>query len=404
MTMTRVRGVIIARRRNRKGETVPVHYFRPTRGFKRTLAGTDPLTVAYQRSLVQAQDDYARWLASGQPKAITRRNGKGSLLDSETGMAITRPERGTTAPVEQSVAWLVRQFMGSAQVMALKPSTRLCFDNLLRRMCALPWPAKGPDAVVGDGTFAALRKEHMLQIRARFVDTPATADYLVKAVRAMFYWAEERGFSTTINPAARMGALWQSNGHEPWTYGDHAMFCRRWSVGTRQRLAYDLALYSGARVCDLHMMGPQHLRRGWLYWIEEKGKDSKALKRRAKRNKSREWKAHGDLLASFTATTHGIRNFIVRPDGKPYARPDRLGRAIVRWAKAAGVGKTAHGIRKLGATMLADNGADLITIRDFLGHSSFAEAEVYIRNRDKRRASERAVALMDIERAAKATA
>lgn len=54
--------------------------------------------------------------------------------------------------------------------------------------------------------------------------------------------------------------------------------------------------------------------------------------------------------------------------------------------------------------MLADNGADLITIRDFLGHSSFAEAEVYIRNRAKRRASERAVALMDIEKAARATA
>ena len=54
--------------------------------------------------------------------------------------------------------------------------------------------------------------------------------------------------------------------------------------------------------------------------------------------------------------------------------------------------------------MLADNGADLITIRDFLGHTSFQEAEIYIRNRDKRRASERAIELMDIERAAKTVA
>ena len=52
--------------------------------------------------------------------------------------------------------------------------------------------------------------------------------------------------------------------------------------------------------------------------------------------------------------------------------------------------------------MLADIDADLITIRDFLGHSSFAEAEIYIRNRDKRRASMRAINLMDIEKAAKA--
>lgn len=403
MTTTRDRHVIAGHRRNRKGEKVAVHYFRPVRGFKRTLAGTDPLTVAYQRSLAQAQDDYARWLASGQPKATGRRNAKGSLLD-ENGMAITKPERGAAPVEEQSVAWLVRQFMASAQAKALKPSTRQRFDDLLGRMCARPWPKAGPGAVVGDAAFASMRKEHMLAIRAHFADTPAQADYLVKCTRSMFYWAEERGFSTTINPAARMGALWQGDGHEPWSYDDHAKFCRRWPVGTPQRLAYDLALYSGVRVCDLHILGPQHLRRGWLHWTEEKGKDSKALKRRAKRNKPREWKAHPALLASITATTHGIRNFIVRPDGQPYARPDRLGRAIVRWAKAAGVGKSAHGIRKLGATMLADNGADLITIRDFLGHTSFAEAEVYIRNRDKRRASERAVALMDIERAAKATA
>lgn len=401
MTTIRERHVIIARRRNRKGEKVAVHYFRPERRFKRTLDGVDPLTVAYQRSLAQAQDAYSAWIASGRPAATGQRNAKGSLLD-ENDMAITKPEHGAAPIEEHSIAWLVKTFMASAQIKALKPSTRLRFDDLLQRLCALPWPKAGPGAVVGGAAFASVRKEHMLQIRAHFAETPAQADYLMKAVRAMFYWAEGCGFSTTINPAARIGALWHGDGHEPWTYEDHDRFCRRWQVGTQQRLAVDIALYSGVRVVDLHMLGPQHLRNGWLYWTEEKGKDSKALKRRAKGNKPREWKAHADLLASIAATTHGIRNFIVRPDGQPYARPDRLGRAIVRSAKAAGVNKTAHGIRKLGATMLADNGADLITIRDFLGHSSFQEAEVYIRNRDKRRASERAVALMDIVKAAKA--
>jgi integrase len=399
MTTTRERHVIVTRRKNKKGEKVEVHYFRPAREFKRTLAGTDPLTPVYQRSLMKAQDEYARWLAMGQPKATGHRNAKGSLLD-ENGMAITKPERGTAPIVEQSVAWLVRQFMASAQVKALKPSTRLRFDDLLRRMCALPWPKAGPGAVVGDAAFASMQKVHMLAIRAHFADRPAQADYLAKCVRAMFYWAEEMGFSTTVNPAARMGSLWVSDGHEPFTYGDHDRYCAHWPVGTQQRLAYDLALYSGGRVIDLHMLGPQHLRHGWLHWTEEKGKDSKALKRRSQKNKLREWKAHPELLASIAATTHGIRNYVIRSDGLPFAQPDRLGRAIVGWAKAAGVDKTAHGIRKLGATMLADNGADLITIRDFLGHNSFQEAEVYIRNRDKRRVSQRAVdGLMNIEAA-----
>jgi hypothetical protein len=66
-TMERDRHVIVTRRKNRKGENVEVHYYRPQRDFKRTLAGTDPLTVGYQRSLGQAQDAYARWLAMGSP-------------------------------------------------------------------------------------------------------------------------------------------------------------------------------------------------------------------------------------------------------------------------------------------------------------------------------------------------
>jgi integrase len=250
-----------------------------------------------------------------------------------------------------------------------------------------------------------MKKVHMLAIRAHFAHTPAAADTIVKAVRAMYYWSEEQpGFSTTVNPAARMGSLWVSDGYEPLTYDDHAKVCARYPVGTRERLAFDLALYSGARCIDLHMLGPQHLRRGWLYWTEGKGKDSTALKRRAKKNKAREWQAHPELLASIAATPHGIRNFIIRGDGQPYKSAARLSEAIRKWLKKAGVAKSAHGIRKLGATMLADNGADLITIRDFLGHMSFAEAEIYIRNRDKRRACERAVALMDIAKAAKATA
>ena len=35
-----------------------------------------------------------------------------------------------------------------------------------------------------------------------------------------------------------------------------------------------------------------------------------------------------------------LTHFIVREDGKPYANPDRLGRAIESWIRAAGVYKT----------------------------------------------------------------
>ena len=108
------------------------------------------------------------------------------------------------------------------------------------------------------------------------------------------------------------------------------------------------------------------------------------------------------LLASIAATTHGIYNYIVRPDGLPYAKPDRLGRAFVRWATEAGVTKSGYGLRNLAPSRSPTTTPTSSRSENFLGHATFAEAEVYIRNRDKRRASQRAIALMDIEKAAKA--
>jgi integrase len=411
-TENRERYVIATRRRNKKGASVDMHIWRPARDFQRTLAGTDPTTPAYQRSMIRAQDDYARFCSAGRPKAPLR-NAKGSLMD-EYGMAMVRSssspdyERrfGRLDPInETTVAWLVREFGVSAQVRSLNPKTRKKADDALRRFCGLPWPKpEAPDAVVGDAAFASVRREHLLKIRARFADTPAQADDIVKYVRAMYFWGEEAGFVTTANPASRMGVLWQSDGIAPMTYEDFAKVCAHYPVGTRQRLAFNLILFSGVRVSCLYELGPQNMNAGWLRWVEAKGRDSRALKRRAQGNKSREWKVHGDLAASISATPHGLRHFILREDGQPYQSAARLSEAIRDWLQKAGVNKSAHGIRKLGATMLADNGADLVLVRDFLGHSSFAEAEVYIRNRDKRRASARAIELMDIARAAKSTA
>ncbi len=411
--MTRERYVIAARRRNKKGAFVDMHIYRPARDFQRTLGGTDPTTPVYQRSLIRAQDDYARFCSAGRPKAPLR-NSKGSLID-EHGMAMVRSPSspdyqrrfGRLDPIDEStVAWLAKQFLVSAQARSLNPTkTYKKADDALRRFCSLPWPKpEAPDAVVGDAAFASVRREHMLQIRSRFADAPAQADDVVKYVRAMFYWGEEAGFVHTANPAARMGSLWQSDGIPAMTYEEFDRACAYYPVGTKQRLAFDLILYGGFRVSCLHEQGPQNVRAGWLHWTEAKGRNSKALKRRGKADKVRTWKCHSTLAASIAATPHGITRFIVREDGKPYQSADRLSEAIRKWLKKAGVDKSAHGIRKLGATMLADNGADLIVVRDYLGHTSFSESEVYIRYRDKRRASARAMELMDIVRAAKATA
>ena len=112
-TAIRERHVISTRRKNKRGEFMAIHIFRPVRGFKRTLTGTDPTTPAYVRSLIAAQADYAKWLAMGSPKATSQRNDKGSLICN--GMAITRPPAGT-APVRPSAVGAGIVLFGRARV------------------------------------------------------------------------------------------------------------------------------------------------------------------------------------------------------------------------------------------------------------------------------------------------
>jgi integrase len=415
MTTTRERFVILKRRRTKRGEFREVLIFRPSRDFERTLTGVDPQAPAYQRSLIRAQDDYQRFVAAGRP-AKPLRNGKGSELD-QFGMALTRPPGGKSEPItEGSIAWLIRQFLVSPQVGSTKPVTRSRYDNLLNRVCRLTWPTpERPGAVVGEFAAETLRGDVMLKIRERFASQPATADKVTKAVSALYNWASRTGLVSCANPTTHIGRLDRSAGHESVSHADYAKLCQRWPLGTMQRLAIDLAVYSGCRVSDLHALGPANLRDGWLYWVEQKGRGSTAIMGRSTSDKQREWPVHPALLESITRTAHGFTTYIVRPNGRSYASPDRLGRAFERWLREAGVlktrktggkasGKTAHGLRKFGATLIADAGGDVLLIKDFLGHSGLAESMIYVAERDRRLAARRAVALMDVEAAAKATA
>ena len=65
--------IIRTRRRNKRGAFVDIHLYRPARDFQRTLHGCDPMATAYQRSLIRAQDDYARFCSAGRPRCATPR-------------------------------------------------------------------------------------------------------------------------------------------------------------------------------------------------------------------------------------------------------------------------------------------------------------------------------------------
>jgi integrase len=82
-------------------------------------------------------------------------------------------------------------------------------------------------------------------------------------MRGLFRWALDAGLVKTDptlgvkNPSRRKGA-----GFIPWSEDHVAAYEARWPIGTRQRVWFDVLLYTGLRRGDAVRFGRQHIRDG----------------------------------------------------------------------------------------------------------------------------------------------
>jgi hypothetical protein len=60
------------------------------------------------------------------------------------------------------------------------------------------------------------------------------------------------------------------NPREPWWEEQVEAFRDRWPVGSKQRLAFEILYWSGARLSDAVEFGWQKLRDGWLPYVQKK--------------------------------------------------------------------------------------------------------------------------------------
>jgi integrase len=86
--------------------------------------------------------------------------------------------------------------------------------------------------------------------------------------------------------------------------------------------------------------------------------------------------------------------FICGTNGKPLCKAS-FGNMFRAACNAAGIiGKSAHGVRKAGATRAADNGATVHELEAIFGWTGGGMAALYTKTADRKRASTRAMSLM----------
>ena len=83
-------------------------------------------------------------------------------------------------------------------------------------------------------------------------------------MRGLFRWAVDAGFVELDPTEGVKGMTRKTDGFHTWTEEEIAAFEAHWPIGTRERLALAILLYTGLRRGDAARLGRQHVRGGVL--------------------------------------------------------------------------------------------------------------------------------------------
>lgn len=317
-----------------------------------------------------------------------RRARDGVATATTKTLRIVRAEQG-------SLRGLIEGYYQSANYKSLNPSTQRTRRGILDHICLsiVDTPA-GPKAR-GTLPFAQMLPRHVRAIRDEKLDLPEAANNRIKALGQVFRWAAENDL-VDADPTAAVNYLRSgSEGFHTWTVEEVRQYEAAHSIGTKARLALALLLFTGVRRSDVVKLGRHMERDGVLHFTETKGANSRALGRKKTSDaKKRTLPILPDLRAVIDATPSGQLVYLVTQFGKPFTAAG-FGNKFREWCDDAGLSHcSAHGCRKAGAKMAAENGATAHQLMAIFGWETLRQAEVYTRNANRTLLAEQAMHLL----------
>jgi len=245
-----------------------------------------------------------------------------------------------------SLQWLWDSYRQTDNWLKLAPSTRLQRENIMLHV--LKESAAAP--------FAAIKKAHIVAGLDRRAKTPSAARNFLDTMKGLFRWAVEREhIKHDPTVSAKAPKRKKGKGFPAWTREDVISYRRRWPLGTRQRVWLDVLLYIGPRRGDAVQIGRQHEKTV----ITDDGTAARIVQ--FKTEKSGEvvivtLPILPVLQVTLDAGPIGDLAWICGERGLPLTK-ESFGNDFSEAARKAGIKKSAHGVRKIAATIAAENGA-----------------------------------------------
>lgn len=224
-------------------------------------------------------------------------------------------------------------------------------------------------------------------LRDRKSDKKGSANNRLKAMRQVFKWGVAKEY-VPLDPAREVARFEiGGEGFRPWTLEDVEQFEKRHPIGTRARLALALLLYTGQRRSDVIRFGKQHIKNGALTFTQRKGRKRTPI--------TLSLPILPTLQKIIDASPCGDLTFVVNELGRPFTDAG-FGNKFRQWCDQATLPQcSAHGLRKLAATIAANNGATAHQLMAMFGWLTLKQAEHYTKRADQKQLAGDAMYLLE---------
>ncbi|MGD0563064.1 MAG: tyrosine-type recombinase/integrase [Roseiarcus sp.] len=274
--------------------------------------------------------------------------------------------------------WLIEKYLESMSFARKAKSTqyasRLAIERYIR------------DDDLGHRRFCDLRRDHVEKMMTKRASTPGAANDLVKKIRSLMNFAIQNGWIDK-DPTAGIEKF-KAGEHHTWTEEEIAQFEEQWPVGTRERTAFALFLYTGQRLGDVCEM----------VWadIEQNAKV------RVAQNKTKAKLTiplHSELRAALSATPKEHVSILTTNFGRPFTDKG-FGNWMADRIAMAGLPDrcVTHGLRKAASRRMAEAGCTTKEIMAITGHRTSRMVDLYTKD-----AEQEGMAISAMERLEKQT-
>jgi integrase len=234
----------------------------------------------------------------------------------------------------------------------------------------------------GDKRIALMERRHVQNMLAEKADRPAAQRNLLRVLRVLLASAVEQGLRPD-NPAAgvKLPKL-KTDGFHSWTEDELRQYEAHYPIGTKERLALALLLYTAQRRSDVVRLGLQDMRDGWLHFTQSKTGAEVNI-------------PVVPPLADVIAATPmvGVKTFLVTDYGRPFTAAGFGNWFRDRCSEAGLAHCSAHGLRKAFLRRMAEAGCSEEFIASVSGHKDMREIRTYTRAANKARMAKEGMAL-----------